>query len=262
MKRGDAQAVLLTRVVKISQTPIDESQLLVGVVDGDVAGLHIPVHHALGMRIIQGLEELENVMADVVVRESRVQPLRVCVLDKLKNQARLLGLWILYDVHELDDVGATSKTIQNVDLSLEFPRVLHLQPLDCTPVAAVFMETIEDLAVRAAAYLPRRDIVHCGSQGQRAEFVTPALPVHSRVCVWAELWRGLGFHATQCTSRATMLGVTSCATPKTTPPISRAAGEDSAGRHGSEEQCHVESVRVGLICSHQQGTRGQGAQAR
>ena len=45
--RGDANVVFLTWVIKFSQTPINESQLAVGVIDHDVVRFDISMHNAL-----------------------------------------------------------------------------------------------------------------------------------------------------------------------------------------------------------------------
>lgn len=49
-------------MVKLRQTPIDESQLLLLVIDHYVVWLHVPVHDPVRVRIVQRLEKLEDVI--------------------------------------------------------------------------------------------------------------------------------------------------------------------------------------------------------
>lgn len=56
-----------------------------------IVGLHVAVHDTIGVSIVQGTQEFIDVIADVVVAQRRVQNLKVCVLDVLKDKR-----WSLY----------------------------------------------------------------------------------------------------------------------------------------------------------------------
>ena len=70
--RCHADVVLSSRVVKFSETPINESELTLFMINHDIVRLDIPVHDSVGVTIIQCLEQFENVVADVIVREGWV----------------------------------------------------------------------------------------------------------------------------------------------------------------------------------------------
>ena len=55
---GDTNVVFLTQVVKFSETPIDETELAVLVIDHNVMWLDISMHNALGVRVVESLENL------------------------------------------------------------------------------------------------------------------------------------------------------------------------------------------------------------
>lgn len=70
---GDAHIVLLAWMVEFRETPVDESQLAVRVVNHDVVRLHIAVHDALAVAEVEGLEDFEHVVPDVEIGELFVQ---------------------------------------------------------------------------------------------------------------------------------------------------------------------------------------------
>jgi len=112
--RGHADIVLLSRMVKLRETPVDESQLagqvlrkmekkqnknkgyLFGlVVNHNVVWLDVAVHDSPGVAKVEGLDDLADVIADVLVAESRVEDLEVGVVDVLKHKRGYLGLYIV-----------------------------------------------------------------------------------------------------------------------------------------------------------------------
>ena len=57
-------------MVEFCETPIDESQLSVFVIDHHVVGLHVAVHDAHAVAVVEGLQQLVQVKPDVVVSQS------------------------------------------------------------------------------------------------------------------------------------------------------------------------------------------------
>jgi hypothetical protein len=54
-------------VVELRQAPVDEPELPVLVVDHDVVRLHVAVHDPVAVAVVQRLQQLVQVEADVVV---------------------------------------------------------------------------------------------------------------------------------------------------------------------------------------------------
>lgn len=53
--RGHPDIVLLARVVELGEAPVNEAEALVLVVDHNVVGLHVAVHYAHTVAVVQGL---------------------------------------------------------------------------------------------------------------------------------------------------------------------------------------------------------------
>jgi len=120
--RSDTDVVLLTGMVKLGETPIDEAELAVGVVDHDVMRLHITMHNALGVAEVEGLQDLEHVVADVEVSEALVQGSKVNVtcVHVLHDQSGSFRHWVAHHVYQVDDIDSTSQRLQNLDFSSDF----------------------------------------------------------------------------------------------------------------------------------------------
>ena len=88
VSRGHSNVVLLTRMIELGQAPVDESKLSVLVIDHDVVGLDVAVHDAEAVAIVECLQQLVQVEADVVVGKSLIELLEVCVLDVFQNEGR------------------------------------------------------------------------------------------------------------------------------------------------------------------------------
>ena len=90
---SDAHVVLLTGVVELGQTPINQAQLAVRMVNHDVVGLHITVHDALRVAIVESLEDLEHIKTNIEVVEALVKFAEVGVtrVNKFSDDGRSLG---------------------------------------------------------------------------------------------------------------------------------------------------------------------------
>ena len=60
---------VITRVIKLGQAPIDESEFAVFVIDHHVVRLDVAVHDAQAVAVVQRLQQLVQVEPDVVVWE-------------------------------------------------------------------------------------------------------------------------------------------------------------------------------------------------
>ena len=147
--RRNAHIVLGALVVELGQTPVDEPQLSLLVIDHNVVRLDVSVHDALGMTEVERLEEFENVVPDVVVDETWVEGAEVGVVDILKDQARSLTLAVPDDVQQSHDIGTSGQILQDLDLTLYLLLLDRLQNLDDTLLVVGDIDALEDFGVFA-----------------------------------------------------------------------------------------------------------------
>ena len=127
-----AHIVLLTWVVELGQSPIDEAELAVGMVNHDVMRLHIAVHDALRVTVIEGLQDLEHVVANVEVIEALVKFAEVGItrVNKLGDDCRCLRQWITNDIKHVNDINATLERLQNFDLTSDLVLLDYSTPMN------------------------------------------------------------------------------------------------------------------------------------
>jgi len=142
-------------MVELSQTPVDKSESLVGVVNHDIVWLHISVHDALAVAVVQGLQYLVNVESDVQVREALVQSPEVDVtcVNVLHDQGRRLGHWVSDHVDEVDDVDSSSEGLQDLDFSSDLGLLDWLQNLDDDSFVVQSVDALVYLGVLASSDL-------------------------------------------------------------------------------------------------------------
>mmetsp|Transcript_12929 Transcript_12929/g.36903 ORF Transcript_12929/g.36903 Transcript_12929/m.36903 type:complete len:382 (-) Transcript_12929:17-1162(-) len=173
--RGNADVVLSAGVVELRQTPVDEAELPLLVVDHDVVGLHVAVHDAVGVAIIQRLEQLEDVVPDVVVRQGGVQDLEVGVVHVLEDEGGGLALRVADDVEELDDVGSAAHVLEDLDLALDLLLLDGLKDLDDALGVAPDVDSLEDLAVLAPPDLADHLVVLLVAPVHGEGFIVPVI---------------------------------------------------------------------------------------
>ena len=66
---GHPHVVLLAGVVELGQPPVDQSQSPVLVVDHHVVRLHVAVHDAHAVAVVQGPQQLVQISPDIVVSQ-------------------------------------------------------------------------------------------------------------------------------------------------------------------------------------------------
>ena len=116
---SDAHVVLLVRVVELGQTPINEAQLAVRVVNHDVVRLHVTVHNALRVAIVESFEDLKHVEANVEVVEALVKFAEVGVtrVNKFSDDRGSLSQGVTDDINKLDNVDTVLQGLQDLDLT-------------------------------------------------------------------------------------------------------------------------------------------------
>ena len=125
-----AHVVLLTWVVELSKTPINEAELAVSVVNHDVMRLDIAVHDSLRMAVIEGLQDFEHVITNIKVVEALVKFAEVSItgIDKLSNDCRCLRQRITNDIKHVNNVDATLESLQNFDLTSDLVLLDYRKP--------------------------------------------------------------------------------------------------------------------------------------
>ena len=125
-----AHVVLLTWVVELGKTPINEAELAVSVVNHDVMRLDIAVHDSLRMAVIKGLQDFEHVITNIKVVEALVKFAEVSItsINKLSDDCRCLRQWIAYYIKHVNNVDATLESLQNFDLTSDLVLLDYRKP--------------------------------------------------------------------------------------------------------------------------------------
>ena len=71
-------------MIKLRETPIDQPQLSFFMINHNVVGFYITMHNALAMAEIQCFQQLQEVVANIKVGESRIQDLEINVINMLE----------------------------------------------------------------------------------------------------------------------------------------------------------------------------------
>ena len=120
-------------------------------IDHNVMRLHIAVHNALAVTEIEGLKELEDVVADVKVVEPGVQSAELGVVDVFEDERRSLTLAVPHNVKQGDDVGAACQVLEDLDLSLDLLLLNRLEHLDDAFLVVNHVDALEHLGVLSPA---------------------------------------------------------------------------------------------------------------
>ena len=120
--RGDANVVFLTWVIKFSQTPINESQFAVGVIDHDVVRFYVSVHNALRVTEIKCLQDLEHIVANIEVVKALVKFAEISVtgIDKFSNNGWRLSERVTNNINQIDNVDSVLQGLQNFNFASDF----------------------------------------------------------------------------------------------------------------------------------------------
>lgn len=195
---------------------VGKTSLPLFVINNYVMGFDISVHDSLAMAVVQrlqkrcqlvrnndetlvggDLENLVDVVANIVVIQSRVQSLKVRVVHVLEDlgtrrinqrmkhkmghsstsayEARSSRLRIFDDVKEFHNVGASTQILQDFNFSLNFLLLDRLEDLDDTLLSIADIYALKDLAVFATTNLPDYLIVFGCVPLYRKVLIVPVL---------------------------------------------------------------------------------------
>lgn len=118
-----------------------------------IVGLHISVHDSIGMAEVQSFQQLEDVVADIIIGQSWVQRFEICVVDVFENQGWSLRLSIQNNIEQLNDVCSTTKILQNLDFALDLLLLHRLQDFDNAFLTLNDIHTSKDFTVLSSANL-------------------------------------------------------------------------------------------------------------
>ncbi len=172
---GHPDIVLPPRMVKLRQPPINQPQLPLLVINHDVVRLDIPMHHTIGMAIIQRLEQLKNVVPNIEIRKRRVQNLEIRVVHMLKNETRRFTLRIPHNVQQLNDVRPPTHVLQDFDSAFDFFLLDRFEDFDHAFGVVPHVDAFEDFGVFAAADFADNFIVFLVTPVHSEGFVVPVV---------------------------------------------------------------------------------------
>ena len=109
--------------------------------------LHVAVHDALRVAIVEGVEERENVVPHVEVGELGVELAEAHVLDVLENEGRGLALRVHDLVDEANDIWPSADDVEHSDLALDLLLLDGLEDLDDDEVCGHCVVALEDLTI-------------------------------------------------------------------------------------------------------------------
>ncbi|GBE58785.1 NAD-specific glutamate dehydrogenase, putative [Babesia ovata] len=121
----------------------------------DIVRLHVPVHDALAVRVVDCLEELVHVILDVGESQHRVQDLEIRVVDIFEYQRRRPALRVLDNVQEFDDVGSAAQVLENLNFTFNLLFLEWFEYFDHNPLLRGHVGAFKHLAV-----LPPADFSH------------------------------------------------------------------------------------------------------
>ncbi len=116
----------------------------------------VAVHDALAVAVVEGLEQLEDVEADIDVVELGVEGAEVGVVDVFEDERGRLALRVADDVEQGYDVGPAGQVLQDLDLALYLLLLNGLEHLDDAFLVVDDVDTLEHLGVFAAACMVSR----------------------------------------------------------------------------------------------------------
>lgn len=109
-------------MVEFGETPVDKTQLAIGMVDHNIVGLNIAMHDSLRVAEVKSLQDLKHVKSDIKISKTLVQgaEINIASVNVLHDQGGGLGHWVSDHVDQVDDVDAVSQSLKNLDFPSDF----------------------------------------------------------------------------------------------------------------------------------------------
>ena len=126
----DTDIVLGIWLVEVSQAPVDHSEVTLIMVDHDIERFDVAVHDAVRVGVIERLEDLVDVDADVHVVEAADELLCLDVRDVFEHEAWSLRALLANNVVHSYDVGASVQVLEDLGFTIDFFSPHGLQDFD------------------------------------------------------------------------------------------------------------------------------------
>jgi hypothetical protein len=120
-------------------------------IDHNVMRFDVAVHDALAVAVVEGFEQLVDVVADVDVVELGVESAEVGIIDVFENEGGRLALRVPHDVKQGDNVGTAGQVLQNLNLALYLLLLDGLEDFDDAFLVVDDVDALEYLRVFTAA---------------------------------------------------------------------------------------------------------------
>lgn len=172
---GDSNIIVDTSVVELCKPPVNEPQCFSLWIDHDILRFHISVDDPHRMRVVQGNEELREVVLDIGHGELVVQDSEVNVVDAFEYQCWDLQVLVPDNVQETHHVGATCEILQDLHLSVDFLHLHRFQDLDYTRLVVDHIHAFKHLGVFAPSDLGDNLIVLGVAPLNRVGLVVPVV---------------------------------------------------------------------------------------
>jgi hypothetical protein len=127
--RGNPDIILLTRLVIVRESPVNQSQVSFLMIDHYVKGLYISVHNSMRMAIVQSLKEVIEIKSDLYIRKSLEKDFAFDVRYILIDQAGSLGPWISDHIEQANNIWPSEQCLQDLDLSVNLLSSYRLKNL-------------------------------------------------------------------------------------------------------------------------------------
>mmetsp|Transcript_2789 Transcript_2789/g.5254 ORF Transcript_2789/g.5254 Transcript_2789/m.5254 type:complete len:360 (-) Transcript_2789:429-1508(-) len=102
--RRHSYIILLLRMIKLGESPVDESQRTRVMVNHHIVRFDIAMHDAARVAVVECFQNLINVVAHVPVCKRRIQRLKIHIVDILKDKRRNTRHWIFHRIQQLNNV--------------------------------------------------------------------------------------------------------------------------------------------------------------
>lgn len=129
-----------------------QTNLALLMINHNIVGLDIAMHDTLAVAEVERLQQLEDIVADIIVGKAGVQSPEVGVIDSLEDQAGGFALVVADDVQQCHHIRTTGQILENLDLSLNLLFLHGLENLDDTFLIVDDVDALEYLGVLSSAY--------------------------------------------------------------------------------------------------------------